>query len=267
MQLTFPYRETWLHRVNPGVKLAFFVLLFVVVILIHNINILINLTIGLMLLLAIYTGHPWRRLLLYASPFLLVFVSTSTGMMMFGQGTTTWVKYGLIHITEESYFRGLHLGFRALNMAATGLLFGLTTRPVHLFYSLMQQWRLRPKYAYSFLAAMRLLPLMLEEFQILRHALQVRGTRKSYGIKGFYMAIQRYAIPLLAQSIRRAQRIAIAMEAKRFSSSARRTYYYNMTFSYRDALFIGYLIIVIGLSYWLGLTWPYFEMMDVRALS
>ncbi|MFD0589659.1 energy-coupling factor transporter transmembrane component T family protein [Paenibacillus sp. GCM10027627] len=263
MQLTFPHRQTWLHRVNPGVKLLLFLALFIAVLLIHQLNMLIYFTIAVLLLL-LWSGHPWRRLLLYASPFLLIFVSTSTGMMMFGTGSTTWFRYGLIHITEESFYRGLHLGFRALNMAAAGLLFGLTTRPVALFYSLMQQWRLSPKYAYSFLAAMRMLPLLAEEFQTLRHALQVRGVRTRFTPKGLYLTIQRYAIPLLAQSIRRAQRTAVAMEAKRFDSSASRTYYYKIGYSAWDAVFALYFIAAIFASEWLAAYLPYFQVGDVR---
>ncbi len=266
MQLTFPYRETWLHRVNPSVKLILLFVLFIVVILIHNINILMNVTLGVLVLLLIWSGHPGKRMLLYTAPFVLVFVSTSTGMMMFGEGTTTWFHYGLIHITEESFFRGLHLGFRALNMAAAGLLFGLTTRPVSLFYSLMQQWKTPPKYAYSFLAAMRIFPLLLEDFQMLRHALKVRGARRSYGIRGFYETIRRYTIPLLAQSIRRAQRIAVAMEAKRFASEAKRTYYYSISYSAYDILFVAVFAAIIVLSYWVGAASPYFDIQDVRRL-
>jgi energy-coupling factor transport system permease protein len=264
MQITFPHRQTWLHRVNPGLKLLLFIALFIVVLLIHNLNILMNLTFGVLLLLILWSGHPWKRLLLYSSPFLLVFLSTSTGMMMFGQGSTTWLHYGLIHVTEEGFFRGIHLGFRALNMAAAGLLFGLTTRPVFLFYSLMQQYKLPPKYAYSFLAAMRMLPLVLEEFQTLRHALKVRGVRQSYTIRGLYLTIQRYAIPLLAQSIRRAQRIAIAMESRQFTNDAKRTYYYNVGYSTSDLGFAVYFIVIVIVSHWIGTVWPYFEIKDVR---
>ncbi|MHA7964311.1 energy-coupling factor transporter transmembrane component T family protein [Paenibacillus sp. CAU 1782] len=263
--LTFPFHSTWLHRLNPTVKLLMFMALFVTVLFIHNLNVLINLTICVLLLL-VWSGHPWRRLLLYASPFLLVFVSSSTGMMMFGSGSTTWFRYGLIHITEESFYRGLHLGFRSLNMAAAGLLFGLTTRPVALFYSLMQQWKLSPKYAYSFLAAMRLLPIMLEEFQSLRHAHKIRGIRTGWTPAGFYRTLRQYAIPLLAQSIRRAQRIAVAMEARQFDSSATRTYYYRFGYSKLDPLFVLYLIAALLISIWLGTELPYFDTQDARGI-
>lgn len=263
MLLTFPHRETWLHRVNPTLKIVLFSLWFAAIILIHNFNVMVNVAIGSMLLLP-WSGHPLRRLLLYTSPFLLMFVSTSTGMMFFGKGETEWVRWGLVNITEESFYRGLHLGFRALSMAAVGLLFGLTTRPVHLFYSLMQQGRLPAKYAYSFLAAMRLVPILAEEFQTLRHALIVRGIRKRGRIFNFYQLLQRYAIPLLAQSIRRAHRIAVAMEAKRFSGQAKRTYYYVIGFTYRDVLFTAYAVGVFWLAFLAGIEWPYADVTDVR---
>ncbi len=57
----------------------------------------------------------------------------------------------------------------------------LTTKPVYLFYSLMQQVNMKPKYVYSFMAAIRLIPLMIEEMKTLHHALKVRGVQKKWG--------------------------------------------------------------------------------------
>ncbi|XID92452.1 energy-coupling factor transporter transmembrane component T family protein [Paenibacillaceae bacterium WGS1546] len=256
MSLTFPHRRTWLHRVNPVMKLAIFSLWFFAVIFIHDFNVMANVAIGSTLLL-LWSGHPWKRLLLYASPFLLVFVSSATGMMFFGRGETEWFRWGIVNITEESFYRGLHLGFRALSMAAAGLLFGLTTRPVDLFYALMQKAKLPPKYAYSFLAAMRMIPILVEEFQTLRHALKIRGMKKQGKLKTLYQTWHRYAIPLLAQSIRRAHRIAVAMEAKRFAGDAARTYYYVIGFSYRDAAFLAATAFLFAAAYAAGAEWPY----------
>lgn len=105
----------------------------------------------------------------------------------FGKGETTWWEWGLIHITEESFYRGLHLGFRALIFALLGLMFSLTTRPVFLFYSLMQQLKLKPKYAYSFMAGIRLIPIMIEEFQTIRQAMIVRGVEQRKGLANFFI--------------------------------------------------------------------------------
>ncbi|MDQ0902687.1 MULTISPECIES: energy-coupling factor transporter transmembrane protein EcfT [unclassified Paenibacillus] len=264
MQITFTYRETWLHRVNPGVKLILSILLFIVVVFTHNLNAMMYLTLGALVPLFLFSGHPMKRLLLYASPFLLIFLSSSTGMMMFGSGETLWYQLGFIRITEESFYRGIHLGFRGLQVAAVGLLFSLTTRPVALFYAMMQQWRVAPKYAYSFLAAMRMLPLMLEEFQTLRYALKVRGKKKRNPITGWYTTLRMYAIPLLAQSIRRAHRTAVAMEAKRFSAQKKRTYYYVSSYSMLDVYYIFYWTMLVILAGWLGKVWPFLNAADVR---
>lgn len=264
--LTFPHRETWLHRVNPSLKLLVFAALFVAIILIHNPNVLGCFTLLLLALLCCWTGHPWRRLLLYMSPFLLVFISSSTGMMLFGSGTATWFRMGPIHITEESFYRGVHLGLRALAMAATGLLFSLTTRPVALFYSLMQQFRLPPKYAYSFLAGFRIVPIVFDEFIARRHALKIRGGsgKRVKGLRRMYETLQLYAIPLLAQSIRRAQRISVAMQAKRFLVEPERTYFYTIRYSWYDAAFVLVIAGLYAVSFQVGFAWPVLDVTDVR---
>ena len=264
MPMDFSYKETWLHKINPSLKLLIMVLLFIHLLMIHNTNILINYMIGMLVLYLFFTGHPWKRLLVISIPFLLIFLTSSTSMIFFGKGETMWAKWGLVHITEESFFRGLHLGFRGIIFAELGIVFALTTRPVFLFYSLMQQLKLKPKYAYSFMAAIRLIPLMIEEMQTLHYALKVRGIQAEKGVKGFYNKLKSYSIPLLSQSIRRAYRIAVAMEAKRFSNPGNRTYFYRLGFSKFDVIFLCYLLVIIPLTYVTANHFPYFSITDVR---
>jgi energy-coupling factor transport system permease protein len=253
----FTSTETWLHRINPSLKLIVLIVLFIVVLFIHDLNYLINFTIGALVLFSCFTGHPIKRILFLSIPFFVVFLSTSSSMILFGQGETTWFKWGLVHITEESFMRGLLVGFRSLLFAALGLTFALTTRPVYLFYSLMQQVKLNPKYAYSFMAALRLIPIMMEEFQTIQHAMKVRGVERQKGIKSLYFKIKAYSIPMLSGSIRRAHRIAVAMEAKRFSDMRNRTYYYEIGFSKNDIGFILYFGIVLLAGFYASIHFPY----------
>ncbi|WP_283152373.1 energy-coupling factor transporter transmembrane component T family protein [Guptibacillus hwajinpoensis] len=263
MQWTLQYKETWLHRLNPAFKLVFILALFILLLFVHNPNLISNVTVVPLVLVLFATGHQKKILAILMIPFLLLFFSSASSMMFFGQGTTTWWKWGIVHITEESFFRGLHIGFRALNFALLGLLFALTTRPVFLFYSLVQQLKVPPRFAYSFMAAVRILPVMMEEFQQLRAALLIRGIKKKKGFARIMQSVTLYAVPLLSQSIRRAHRIAVAMEAKQFNNKER-TYYYKQTFSRVDAYFILYITVGFSLAYWVGLTFPYFDITDVR---
>lgn len=224
----------------------------------NELNCLVYVTIGFLLPLVFFSGHPQLRVMLYSLPFLLIFISSASSLILFGKGSTVWFHWGLVNITAEGFEVGLIVGFRALIFGILGLLFALTTRPIFLFYSLMQQLKLKPKYAYSFMAAIRLFPLMIEEFQTLRYALKVRGTPKRRGIAGFYHKLKLYSIPLLAQSIRRAQRIAVAMEAKRFSMVKSRTYYYQMGYSRFDLWFLCYIMAVIVLAFLAAEHYPLF---------
>jgi energy-coupling factor transport system permease protein len=264
MQFDLEYNETWLHKVNPSVKMFVMVVLFIFILFMHNINFIINFLIAALILYIFFTGHHWKVILLVSIPFLIIFISSSTSMIFFGKGEITWLKWGLLHITEESFYRGLHIGLRAVAFAILGLIFAFTTRPVYLFYSLMQQFKVKPKYAYSFMAAIRMLPIMIEELQTLRYALKVRGVVEQKGVRAFYNKLKAYSIPLLSQSIRRAHRIAVAMEAKRFSQVEKRTYYYKISFSGYDLVYVGYFVLAIYIAFITSDAYPYFNITDVR---
>lgn len=264
MKIDFVSKETWLYRINPCFKLIIMVILFIVILLIHRLNTLVYLTAFSFLLFWFYSGHTFKVKSLLLLPFILVFVSTASSMILFGKGDVIWVKWGLIEISEESFYRGIHIGFRAFVFALLGLLFTLSTRPVMLFYSMMQQLKLKPKYAYSFMAGFRLLPIIAEEFVTIRNAMKVRVVTRKKGVAELFFTFRSYALPLLAQSIRRAHRIAVAMEAKRFSGSGKRTYFYQIGFSKFDGLFLVVILVLVVISYYASGTYPIFPVRDVR---
>lgn len=256
--------HSWMHKVNPALKLGMMVIGFAIILVIHNVNVLWLLTIVLMLFVFLTSGHPVGRVALFIMPFLFVFISTGASMVLFGQGDTLWWQWGLVNITEESFVRGLHVGLRAFSFGLMGLLFALTTRPVLLFYSLMQQLKVPPRYAYGFMASLRLLPLILQEFKTLRQAYKVRGVSFGNSWRGWTKKLKMYAIPLLAQSIRRAQRIAVSMEARRFNTKTQRTYYYQTGFSGADGLMVVCWIGIFTATWWIGWHYPVVEITDVR---
>ncbi|MFC0237373.1 energy-coupling factor transporter transmembrane component T family protein [Fictibacillus phosphorivorans] len=264
MNSLFSGKYTWLHSINPSLKLLTILGLFILAINIHYLNFMVGFSCVILTLFIFGTGYSYKQLLLLSLPFLFVFLSTSSSMILFGKGETILFKWAYIQISEESLIRGIHLGFRALSFAILGLIFALTTKPVMLFYSLMQQLKLPPKFAYSFMAAIRLIPIMIEEYQIIINAQRVRGIeQKNHLLK----KIERLAIPLLSQSIRRAYRIAVSMEAKRFQSNRKRTFYYEVGFSRNDLIFLCNFLVLIGLAYLLSNHYPFLPNTDVRYLS
>ena len=132
-----PKRQTWLHRANPAAKLAFVILLFLLTLFTHRLDFIFYQAVLFTVLLFLFSGYePWKIALLVL-PFALIFASSAATMILFGKGTLVWWEWGLFRISEESFFRGIHIGFKAVAFAAEGLLFVLTTPSVALFYALM----------------------------------------------------------------------------------------------------------------------------------
>lgn len=241
-----PDRETWLYRVNPALKFALFGSLLLITLFTRNLPFVSWLAVLFGILLYGFSGYPIRKLALLSIPLVISFASTAGTMILFGKGDAVWWQWGPLKISEESIQHGLLLGTKSLTFGFVGFTFLLTVQPVLFFYAMMQQFRLPSKYAYSFIASIRLLPVVVEEIQVRTNALKVRGITFSRGMKGWGERIQAYTVPLFAQSIRRAQRIAIAMEAKQYQMGAARTYFYPTSYSRMDAIFIG--VIAAGVA-------------------
>lgn len=249
MNIVFEAKETWLHKVNPTMKLVILLMMCIIVMFIDNLNTLFFITGFIFILYLFFTGHPIKRILLFTLPFMFIFICSSTSLIFFGKGEHVLFQWGIIKISEESIYKGMTVGCRGLIFAELGLVFALTTRPVSLFYSLMQQAKVPPKYAYGFMAGLRMLPIMMEEFQTIRNAMTIRGVEQEKGLSAISFKLKAYSVPLLSQSIRRAHRIAIAMEAKRFSSAQTRTFYYIQKFSIFDFIFVFYFIVMFMLIF------------------
>ncbi|RYL88830.1 energy-coupling factor transporter transmembrane protein EcfT [Sporolactobacillus sp. THM7-4] len=256
--------DKWFFKINPSFKFLIIDALFIVYLVVSNLNTMIWAACLFLILYLAVNGFSARLSFWLIILTLWVSVFSSTAMIFFGQGTHVLFRWYLVVISEESLARGTLIGLRTFIFSLLGLIMASTSRPVPFFYSLMQQLRVPVKYAYGCLAAFRMLPMMAEEFVHIRQAMKVRGLRQK-GIKAMYERIKRYALAMLAQSIRRAQRTAVAMEAKRFSMTESRTYYYEIGWSRMDLLFSGVIVaVVIGgflLSGWFPLT-PYTHVID-----
>lgn len=194
-----------------------------------------------------------RKWLLIFIPFLLVAFGYVWTTAVFsnppeGLELIVYLSAGPIEITNYGISTGLALGLRVLCFTGLSLMFILTTDPVRFILSLVQQCKLPPKLAYGLLAGYRFLPLLTEEIRIIRHAHKVRGANRETGLKGKLLTLKRYAIPLLASAIRKAERAAIAMESKGFTGARDRTFYHHLQVKRQDWLFFGLMLLFFFIS-------------------
>ena len=165
-------------------------------------------------------------------------------------------------IPMEDVWTALSLAFRALAFATLSLLFIFTTNMVHFILSLIQQLKLPPKLAYGILAGYRFLPMLKNEFTQVRAAHRIRGVNRPKSWKEKIIQYQRFAIPLLAGAIRKAERTAVAMESKGFTGAKTRTFYRPMVIQRKDWLFPLMMFGMLGVAVFLALHFGYFAWYD-----
>ncbi|MEX2356464.1 MAG: energy-coupling factor transporter transmembrane component T [Thermaerobacterales bacterium] len=227
----FSYYEhdSLLHRMNPAVKLAAVGLCLILLTVVFDPFVPLVLLVGITVAARLAGGVPPLAMVKGLLPFTVLAFGFFWMQVVFPRGDagdyTLATQVGSVPIYLETVLRGAALGLRVLCYAAFALLFVATTDPTRLVLSLMQHARLSPRFGYSLLAAYRFFPLYHSEFMILRAAHQVRGAEEGQGLRGRVGRLRRYAIPLLAGAVRRAERVAIAMEARGFPGKTPRHYY------------------------------------------
>ena len=242
--------DSFVHRLNPLTKLA--ISLPVVVIASMSFEPVTPLAMAAgALLVTRYLGHvPWPRLLrplLFAGPLSLGFFWSGT-VFYVGPGSgldAPGFALGPWWLPFAALVYGLAIGSRALAVFCTSMIFVLTTDPVHIVLALMQHLRVSPRIGYSIFAGYRFMPLLQDELANIRAAYLVRGARRG-GIVGRVRELFDFAIPLLAISVRRGERVALAMESRAFDAVPQRTYMQVSGFSWRDPVFIAAALAFLG---------------------
>lgn len=142
---------------------------------------------------------------------------------------------GPVLFTEGSVAAGIAVGLRGLALALPGIFILLTTDPTDLADALAQKLHLPHRFVLGSLASLRLVGLLVEQWDTLGHARHARGV----GSDGSFVARGRNFIGqsfgLIVQAIRRATRLATAMEARGFGG-ATRTWARESTFSGLDVV-------------------------------
>jgi energy-coupling factor transport system permease protein len=123
------------------------------------------------------------------------------------------LEIGPIRLTAPALATAGALGLRVVAMLTVGVAWSRVTDPTHLADALVQQARLPERFAYGALASLQAIPWIADDLAALREARRMRGLRASWH-PGVLVA-------LLVLAIRRAERLAVAMDARGFSSPGR----------------------------------------------
>ncbi|GAB3256330.1 energy-coupling factor transporter transmembrane component T family protein [Arthrobacter pigmenti] len=167
-------------------------------------------------------GVSLRTLLLRGWPLLAAAVVGGYGTALLAADSGAVVlEWGFISFSEGSLAAGVAIMLRGLAIALPGIIILASTDPTDLADALAQKLRLPHRFVLGALAAMRLVGLLLAEWQVLGMARRARGVSAGGGYAGRIKASLGQSLALLVQAIRKATRLAMTMEARGFGGAER----------------------------------------------
>jgi energy-coupling factor transport system permease protein len=134
-----------------------------------------------------------------------------------------------------------------VGLALPGVLLVATTDPVRLADALTLHWRVPTRLAFGALAALRLVPLLVTEFESVRLARRARGVEGRSPVARARL-LGGIVFTLLVGAVRRGTRLATAVDSRGFDSGIARTNARGSTLHRRDAAFVAGTALVCALA-------------------
>ncbi|HPU01484.1 MAG TPA: energy-coupling factor transporter transmembrane component T [Bacillota bacterium] len=221
--------SSFLHRLNPRFKLLL-LLIALAVIFVLKTYAGFSLLFLLLALAAAAVRLPLRLLAGMLRPIAYIVLITAIIYFFFTKGGVVLLRLGPLTVEQAGLSAGFLVIMRLLGLVFMSMLLTLTTTPLDLAQGVA--YFLRPlgrlglpaaELAMIMTIAMRFIPVVSEESQRLLRAQMARGA--DFG-GGFFSRARKFAplvVPLFIGAFRRADELALAMEARGYRIGARRT--------------------------------------------
>lgn len=251
MQLILQYQagDSPLHRMDAITKFLWILVLGVFGFLLSAPEL-----VGILVLTVLLTGLSFGRInprafLKASAYFWILGAAAGFFQLVIRQGGDVLATLGPLTITSEGLRFGMTFALRITLIASASLFFVWTTDPKKVVMAAVYM-RVPYRIAYSLFVALRFVPVIENEAMVIREAQTIRGVEQ---VKGKIEAAKRYVIPLLASSLQKSQRIAIAMEARGFGFAPTRTYSEDFRWTWQGwVLVLAFVAIGVGL-FWVAL--------------
>jgi energy-coupling factor transport system permease protein len=257
-------RGTFVHRLHPTVKVFSLFVMFWSVYWVDN-PIALLVPIGLIMLWIAQLTDSWPNFYRLRWLFvILIFTTTLMWMVFYQRGTPiftlTLFHFGAhtvaIKVTRLSIKFGLGRGIKLAELLAASVLFLSTTKIEEFTYGLQ---RMRVPYRVSFAISLsfRLVPLFIDSAVTIVDAQRLRGYDFNQG--GPLERVRRYVpvvIPVFMGALRKANNMAMALEARGFGFSHEPTTFIEYPVTVADVIAFAFLIglgTLYFMLYWTGL--------------
>lgn len=237
--------NSFVHKMDARIKILAVVAYIVGVFLVQSFQFMGFVACLLFVLITTWTARiPFRKVLRSAKGILFFIILSAILQLIFNQDGKVLADLGFIKITDVALVNAGFLIARITLIVLGASLLTLTTSPVEIadgIESLMFPLKFIkfPVHELALITsiALRFIPTLLDETDRIIKAQKARGADfESGNIFKKAKALIPVLIPLLLSSLRRADELADAMDARCYSGSKNRTKYKKMTLTWRDLI-------------------------------
>jgi energy-coupling factor transport system permease protein len=251
-------RDSLIHNLDPRTKILLIFSWLIIAAITVNIKIYLFLLFSIFLVFFL-SNLSFSFLFKNLKSFIWLFVLIFILQIFFTSGTLEILyHFGFIYIPGQSISNGIVYSLRLAIFVLGALILSLTTSPVDLtdatfkFFSFLKKFKLPvEELNLVTMISLRFVPLLLEEAVNLKKAQLARGASFDGGIFQRTKKSIPLLLPLFISSFRKADELALALDARGFLSGQKRSSFQKLKFKKNDYICLGLLIILIFVCLWI----------------
>ena len=246
--------NSFIHRLDPRTKILSTLLLIVAVFL-ANTAVGYAALCAMVLFIVLVSGLPFMLVLRSVKPLLFIIVLTLVLHAVMGQGEHVLYQWKFIRVTEEGLRLGVQMAMRLILLLMISSILTFTTSPIVLtdgIEALLRPFRVigvpAHELAMMMTIALRFIPTLMEETDRIIKAQTARGADFSGGnllVRAKNMLP--ILVPLFISAFRRADDLAVAMEARCYRGGEGRTRMHQLAYRSGDVMAFVFAFAMIGL--------------------
>lgn len=246
--------NSFIHRLDPRTKILSTLLLIVAVFL-ANTAVGYAALCAMVLFIILVSGLPFMLVLKSVKPLLFIIVLTLVLHAVMGQGEHVLYQWKFIRVTEEGLRLGVQMAMRLILLLMISSILTFTTSPIVLtdgIEALLRPFRVigvpAHELAMMMTIALRFIPTLMEETDRIIKAQTARGADFSGGnllVRAKNMLP--ILVPLFISAFRRADDLAVAMEARCYRGGEGRTRMHQLAYRSGDVMAFVFAFVMIGL--------------------
>lgn len=242
-RIAYEHGTSFIHRLHPLVKVAWLVLLTVLVFALTSVWVVLS----VLALASWFVAASGVALMKRRGVGLLLFTALMLGALQlaFRRDGAVLLQAGPVAVTHEGVNTAIYIAGRFLSIVLMSYAFVFTTDPSDLAYALMRAG-VPYRYGFALVTALRLVPVFEAEAETVYEAQLARGI--GHDVRSPRRALdwlRRLVMPVLSSALGKVDALAVSMEGRGFGQYSRRTFLRAPHFGRLDVIALALLIAVV----------------------